>query len=161
MCTNPLKRKVASKFLNILAQFLTHYQHFCKKKKVMRHPKVRREGTRNNFVFLCGLTQEFHISKAHNWPKFKGDFLENWICFCHKINKAEEVGLSLSKYCKTIAIFMSMSNFSATWAVLDKIVFWQQPQWFVIDSQLFTIPPFKINGHYLTITHWKISPKML
>ena len=21
----------------------------------MRHPKVRREGTRNNFVFLCGL----------------------------------------------------------------------------------------------------------
>ena len=31
--TNPLKRKVASQFLNVLAQFLTHYQHFCKKKK--------------------------------------------------------------------------------------------------------------------------------
>ena len=57
MCKNPLKRKVASQVLNVLAQFLTHYQHLCKKKKkVMRHPKVRREGTRNNFVFLCGLT---------------------------------------------------------------------------------------------------------
>ena len=33
MCKNPLKRKVASQFLNVLAQFLTHYQHFCKKKK--------------------------------------------------------------------------------------------------------------------------------
>ena len=64
MCKNPLKRKVASQFLNVLAQFLTHYQHFCKKKKKkkksVRHPKVRREGTRNNFVFLCGLSKDWH-----------------------------------------------------------------------------------------------------
>ena len=54
-------------FLNILAQFLTHYQHFCKKKKkkVMRHPKVRREGTRNNFVFLCGLMYDFQMKDIH------------------------------------------------------------------------------------------------
>ena len=35
---------------NALSAFL------LKKKKVMRYPKVRREGMRNNFVFLCGLT---------------------------------------------------------------------------------------------------------
>ena len=62
MCKNPLKRKVTSQFLNILAQFLRHYRHFCRKKKVMRHPKVRREGTRNNFVFLCGLKQRDSIT---------------------------------------------------------------------------------------------------
>ena len=33
MCKSPLKRKVASQFVNVLAQFLTYYQHFCKKKK--------------------------------------------------------------------------------------------------------------------------------
>ena len=57
MCKNPLKRKVASQFLNVLPKFQTHYQHFCKKKekKVMRHPKVRREGTRNHFVFYVAL----------------------------------------------------------------------------------------------------------
>ena len=57
-CSTPLKRKVASQFLNVLAQFLTHYQHFCKKKKkkkkVMRHPKVRR-GRETTLFFLCGL----------------------------------------------------------------------------------------------------------
>ena len=39
MCKNSLKRKVASQFLNVLAQFLTHYQHFCKKKKKKKKKK--------------------------------------------------------------------------------------------------------------------------
>ena len=58
----PLKKESGISIFNILAQFLTHYQHFCKKKKkkVMRHPKVRREGTRNNFFFLCGLVLRRH-----------------------------------------------------------------------------------------------------
>ena len=56
MCKNPLKRKVASQFLNVLAQFLTHYQHFCKKKKkkVMR-PKSEEGGDEKQLCFLCGL----------------------------------------------------------------------------------------------------------
>ena len=51
MCKNPLKRKVASQFLNVLAQFLRHYQHFCKKKSDAA-PKSEEGGTRNNFVFF-------------------------------------------------------------------------------------------------------------
>ena len=53
MCKNPLKRKVASQFLNILAQFLTHYQHFCKKKKKSdAAPKSEEGGDEKQLCFF-------------------------------------------------------------------------------------------------------------
>ena len=57
MCKNPLKRKVASQFLNVLAQFLTYYQHFCKKKKKKSDeaPKSEEGGDEKQLCFLCGL----------------------------------------------------------------------------------------------------------
>ena len=60
MCKNPLKRKVASQFLKVLAQFLTHYQHFCKKKKKKKKksdaaPKSEEGGDEKQLCFLCGL----------------------------------------------------------------------------------------------------------
>ena len=51
MCKNPLKRKVASQFLNILAQFLTHYQHFCKKKSDAA-PKSEEGGDEKQLCFF-------------------------------------------------------------------------------------------------------------
>ena len=55
MCKNPLKRKVASQFLNVLAQFLTHYQHFCKKKKKKKSdaaPKSEEGGDEKQLCFF-------------------------------------------------------------------------------------------------------------
>ena len=54
MCKNPLKRKVASQFLNILAQFLIHYQHFCKKKKKKSDaaPKSEEGGDEKQLCFF-------------------------------------------------------------------------------------------------------------
>ena len=60
MCKNPLKRKVASQFLNVLAQFLTHYQHFCKKKKSDAAPKSEEGEDENNFVFYARLKTKFN-----------------------------------------------------------------------------------------------------
>ena len=55
MCKNPLKRKVASQFLNVLAQFLTHYQHFCKKKKKKSDaaPKSEEGGDEKQLCFYA------------------------------------------------------------------------------------------------------------
>ena len=59
MCKNPLKRKVASQFLNVLAQFLTHYQHFCKKKSDAA-PKSEEGGDEKQlYFFVWGLTLTF------------------------------------------------------------------------------------------------------
>ena len=54
MCKNPLKRKVASQFLNVLAQFLTHYQHFGKKKKKKSDaaPKSEEGGDEKQLCFF-------------------------------------------------------------------------------------------------------------
>ena len=56
MCKNTgtLKRKVASQFLNVLAQFLTHYQHFCKKKekKSDAAPKSEEGGNEKELCFF-------------------------------------------------------------------------------------------------------------
>ena len=52
MCKNPLKRKVASQFLNVLAQFLGHYQHFCKKKKSDAAPKSEEGGDEKQLCFF-------------------------------------------------------------------------------------------------------------
>ena len=54
MCKNPLKRKVASQFLNVLAQFPTHYQHFCKKKKKKSDaaPKSEEGGDEKQLCFF-------------------------------------------------------------------------------------------------------------
>ena len=56
MCKNPLKRKVASQFLNVLAQFLTDYQHFCKKEKKKKKsdaaPKSEEGGDEKQLCFF-------------------------------------------------------------------------------------------------------------
>ena len=52
MCKNSLKRKVASQFLNVLAQFLTHYQHFCIKKKSGSAPKSEEGGDEKQLCFF-------------------------------------------------------------------------------------------------------------
>ena len=57
MCKNSLERKVASQFLNVLAQFLTHYQHFCKKKKKKKKksnkaPKSEEGGDEKQLCFF-------------------------------------------------------------------------------------------------------------
>ena len=54
LCKNPLKRKVASQFLNVLAQFLTHYQYFRlkKKKKSDAAPKSEEGGDKKQLCFF-------------------------------------------------------------------------------------------------------------
>ena len=59
---------MASQFLNVLAQFLMHYQHFCtkKKKKSDAAPKSEEGGDEKQLVFLCGLNNQFTLSKVIN-----------------------------------------------------------------------------------------------
>ena len=52
------------------------------------------------------------LVRAHNWLKLKVDFLEYEIYTCHKFYRAEEVGLSHSKYWENCDfISMSKGNF--------------------------------------------------
>ena len=52
MCKNPF-RKVASQFLNVLAQFLMHYQHLNKtKKKNDAAPKSEEGGDEKQLFFF-------------------------------------------------------------------------------------------------------------
>ena len=64
--------KVASQFLNVLAQFLTHYQHFCKKKKKKKKndvaPKSEEGGDEKQlcFFFVCGLNWNSNVVQTEN-----------------------------------------------------------------------------------------------
>ena len=120
MCKDPLKRKVASQFLNVLAQFLMHYQHL-KKKKVMRHPKVRREGTRNNFVFLCDLMDIFFFLAAH-------------VKAASTINK--------------IVIF-SLADFIGTHCSLSVSSFWCNDPWSNLSIAMFQCFSYAIKSYDL------------
>ena len=53
--------KVASQLLNVLAQFLTHYQHFCKKKKNAA-PKSEEGGDEKQLCFFMRPYVEFKMS---------------------------------------------------------------------------------------------------
>ena len=68
MCKNPLKRKVAFQFLNVLAQFLTHYQHFCKKKnKSDAAPKSEEGGDEKQLCFFMRPYVDLkNTGKTHN-----------------------------------------------------------------------------------------------
>ena len=52
MCKNPLKRKVASQFLNVLAQFLHIISIFVKEKKSDAAPKSEEGGDEKQLCFF-------------------------------------------------------------------------------------------------------------
>ena len=60
MCKNPLKRTVASQFLNGLAQFLTLYQHFCKKKKKKKSDAAPKSEEGGDEKQLCFFMRPYH-----------------------------------------------------------------------------------------------------
>ena len=78
MCKNPLKRKVASQFLNVLAQFLTHYQHFCKKKKESdAAPKSEEGGDEKQLCFFMRPNALFVHSTIFTNSYFPATFKKN------------------------------------------------------------------------------------
>ena len=86
MCKNPLKRKVASQFLNVLAQFLRHYQHFRKKKKKKKKwcgtQKWGGRGRETTLFFYAALRIE--ILSRLLWPhesQLTWSFSTKWVAW--------------------------------------------------------------------------------